>query len=172
MSTKEKHPIELYKLDIGKIPDELYHVDTPVEKLLERCETVSADGTPGTTSDVSFPPGSLHKVNDVPKDVEWERMIGIPLYMSLNTLPFIVVITASLMVGSKFVTRVGIPIILADYESNIIYQACIVYNSIAFYVLSVILTYVIGLFSIWYFYFAPLFERKYGDRVRKIKRIF
>jgi hypothetical protein len=70
---------EYYKLDIGNLPDELFHPDVPVEKWLARATTAGKAG---------FPKGSLNVLSEIPWDVEVERLVGIALYMVGNVLPF------------------------------------------------------------------------------------
>jgi hypothetical protein len=71
---------EYYKLDIGNLPDELFHPDVPVEKWLARATTAGKAG---------FPKGSLNVLSEIPWDVEVERLVGISLYMAANVLPFL-----------------------------------------------------------------------------------
>ena len=68
-----------YCLNAGSLPDELYKPTVPVSDWLSRCTTAGADG---------FPAGSLATLDPIPPLVLCERLIGIPLYMLLNVLPF------------------------------------------------------------------------------------
>ena len=70
-----------YCLNAGSLPDELYKPTVPVSAWLSRCTTAGADG---------FPAGSLATLDPIPLLVLCERLIGIPLYMLLNVLPFAV----------------------------------------------------------------------------------
>jgi len=71
---------EYYKLDVGSLPDNLYHNNVPVSKWLETTTTAGKDG---------FPSNSLNKEIAITWDVEIERIIGISLYMIGNVLPFL-----------------------------------------------------------------------------------
>jgi 1-acyl-sn-glycerol-3-phosphate acyltransferase len=79
-----------YMLDVGQLPDVFYKPDVPAEKWVDRCETVGSEG---------FKPGSLNKVSPLPTAVEAERLVGMPLYLSLNYLPFFVLIYACVRYG-------------------------------------------------------------------------
>ena len=68
-----------YCLNAGSLADELYKPTVPVSDWLSRCTTAGADG---------FPAGSLATLDPIPPLVLCERLIGIPLYMLLNVLPF------------------------------------------------------------------------------------
>uniref|UniRef100_A0A7S2HJE3 Acyltransferase n=1 Tax=Helicotheca tamesis TaxID=374047 RepID=A0A7S2HJE3_9STRA len=70
-----------YKLNVGKLPDDLYRPETPASSWLQKCESTNAK---------SFPPNSLHKVDPISWDVEAERIIGISLYMISNVFPFLI----------------------------------------------------------------------------------
>jgi len=65
----------------GIAAGELYKPTVPVSAWLSRCTTAGADG---------FPAGSLATLDPIPLLVLCERLIGIPLYMLLNVLPFAV----------------------------------------------------------------------------------
>ena len=49
---------------------------------MDRCETAGPEG---------FKPGSLSVCSPLPSPIEIERLVGIPLYLSLNYLPFFAV---------------------------------------------------------------------------------
>ena len=70
-----------YCFNAGSLPDELYKPSVPVSAWLSRCITAGAEG---------FPAGSLASLDPIPTLVLLERLIGIPLYMLLNVLPFAV----------------------------------------------------------------------------------
>jgi hypothetical protein len=74
---------EFYKLDYANLPDALFRSDVPVEKWLATCET--------TKDKKGFPPNSLNKIHPIPWDVEYERLVGIALYMIMNVFPFMIV---------------------------------------------------------------------------------
>jgi len=71
-----------YKLNVGKLPDELYRPEVPASQWLSRCETITSK---------TFPPNSLNTVDTIPFDVELERIIGIHIYMIGNVFPFLIV---------------------------------------------------------------------------------
>ena len=70
-----------YCLNAGSLPDELYKPAVPVSAWLSRCTTAGAEG---------FPAGSLASLDAIPLLVLCERLIGIPVYMLFNVLPFAV----------------------------------------------------------------------------------
>lgn len=70
-----------YKLDVGNLPDSLFHLDVPVDKWLACTSSAGKEG---------FPSNSLNVLHNIPWDVEVERLVGIALYMVGNIIPFTV----------------------------------------------------------------------------------
>lgn len=69
-------------LDLSALPDALYSPDVPAEEWLQRSK-------PGP-----FAPGSLGSLTPISRLTEIERLLGIPLYLTLNWLPFLLPLTA------------------------------------------------------------------------------
>ena len=63
---------QYYKFDVGKLPDELYRPEIPVEKWLATCES---------TKEATFPIDSLYCVIPITWDVELEQIVGISIYI-------------------------------------------------------------------------------------------
>eukprot|EP00934_Nitzschia_sp_Nitz4_P003728 Nitzschia sp. Nitz4//scaffold369_size34440//23532//24692//NITZ4_007845-RA/size34440-processed-gene-0.43-mRNA-1//-1//CDS//3329549374//3718//frame0 len=124
--TSKKEDVSFYKLNMAMLPDELYKDGISPDKWLELAET--------TEDPKGFSPNSLNKLSPVDPVIEWERIVGIAMWMALNIFPFAVV---GLAVTSFFFV-------------------------IARYVLVAYLMYVIGLCAIEYFYFVPIFRKKYN----------
>ena len=117
---------QYYKLNIATLPDDLYNKKTPVEDWLQYAES--------THDPMGFPPHSLNqRNNNLDRLVEYERLIGISLYMIGNVSPFAILL---LGVGSLFSTT-----------------AC--------YTLLVLLTYIGILYVLEKCYFAPIFLQRY-----------
>ena len=74
VATKIMHHL----LDMALLPDELYSPDVPTEKWLDRVE-----------KQAEFPAGSLSRTSWCHPKAEAERLIGVPLYLMLNWLPFL-----------------------------------------------------------------------------------
>ena len=68
-----------YLLDMATLPDELYNPEVPTDKWMDKRQV----------ADPAFPAGSLGKLTPVHPKAEAERIIGIPLYLMMNWLPFI-----------------------------------------------------------------------------------
>lgn len=77
-------------LDMAALPDELYSPDVPTEKWLDRVE-----------KSTRFPDGALGKLSPVPLKAELERLVGVPLYLMLNWLPFLLPILSWTFGGWK-----------------------------------------------------------------------
>jgi 1-acyl-sn-glycerol-3-phosphate acyltransferase len=74
-------PAYYYKLDVGSLPDELFHPRIPVSQWLSSVQTVGkAKG---------FPANTLNQLKPIPRMVEIERIIGNSLYVVANILPFL-----------------------------------------------------------------------------------
>lgn len=126
-----------YKLNMGNLPDELYHHKVPIEKWLELAET--------TDDPKGFPVNTLNKLTKLDPAVEMERIVGIALWMLFNVLPFALI---GLCITSIFSTY-------------------------ARYALVILGIYMTVLTVIEYFYFTPLFVKRYevppnmGDDIRE-----
>ena len=65
-------------LDMAALPDGLYSPDVPTDKWLDLVEKKA-----------QFPAGSLGKTSYCHPKAEAERLVGVPLYLMLNWLPFL-----------------------------------------------------------------------------------
>lgn len=130
---KTKEDVSFYKFDIGLLPDELYRPEVPVSRWLSRTQTAGPQG---------FPPGSLNVLHPIPWDVEFERVIGIALYMAWNVIPF-----ALPLLG--VISWLVLPIL----------------RSVFYFVIA----YVVVLQAIETFVFAPYFLKKYSLQTNEQK---
>jgi hypothetical protein len=80
-----------FVLDMASLPDELYTPDVPTEKWIDRVQKQPE----------KFPSGSLGALSPCPPKAELERLIGIPLYLMLNWLPFLLPIISVTLGGWK-----------------------------------------------------------------------
>ena len=116
---------EYYKLNMASLPDALYKKTTPVEKWLEHAES--------TKDKNGFPPNSLNQPGQLESLVEYERLVGISLYMIGNVSPFAIVVFGILSIFSSW----------------------------ARILLTCLLSYIGILYSLERFYFAPIFLERY-----------
>lgn len=114
----------VYKLCVGTLPDKLYFENVPVEKWLALAQKSSSG---------SFPPNSLKELPPLESVVEWERIVGITLYMLGNVLPFALP-----------------PLLMSAYFS--------IYGRYLFLAFSL---YFLSLFTVSGLYFAPYFRQRY-----------
>lgn len=73
-----------YCLDMAALPDELYTPDTPTEHWMDRVEKAAE----------AFPPGALGALSPLHPKAELERLVGVPLYLMFNWLPFLLPIVS------------------------------------------------------------------------------
>ncbi len=112
-----------YKLNLASLPDDLYHKETDVKEWLALT----------TTSKGSFPPDSLNRIMRLDTAVEMERIIGLPLWMVGNALPF------------------ALPLFIL----------AAVFTSTGLLLLKALLLYVGILASLQKFIFVPMFMKRY-----------
>lgn len=79
-------------LDLAKLPDELYEDKVPNEKWFDKVKTAGPGG---------FEAGSLSEISPLALGPHIERVINIPLYLTLNWLPFAMPIIAGGFFGWK-----------------------------------------------------------------------
>ena len=95
-----------YMLDMAALPDALYSPDVPTEKWMERVVRATT----------AFPPGSLGQVTPCPPKAEVERLVGIPLYLMLNWLPFMLPIIAFATGGWRGLVILAIVLIVLSLK--------------------------------------------------------
>ena len=78
--------------DLSALPDNLYGPDVPTSAWTDRVETSSGH---------KFPSGSLGKLSPVPWKAQLERLIGIPIYLMLNWLPFLLPLVCFAVGGAR-----------------------------------------------------------------------
>jgi len=83
---------EFFCLDLARLPDELYNIETPAKEWQQH---VKAAGKAG------FPAGSLSDVAPIPLRSLIERTIVFPIYMFLNAAPMMVPPALYLFFGLK-----------------------------------------------------------------------
>lgn len=133
-------PPSFYKLSAAELPDELFRKEASANEWVG-CDKDDDDNRKrtwmkSTRDPKGFPHKSLGKVLPIDKTVEWERIIGTPMYMVANISPIAVPI------GTMLWLVFGI--------------------SWAKYLAIFITTYHGTLFSIWRFIFVPIFLRRYN----------
>ena len=77
-----------YKLCMASLPDDLYQKNIPIEEWLTHAES--------TNDPTGFPPHSLNRPGRLDPMVEYERLIGISLYMIGNVSPFALIVLGCL----------------------------------------------------------------------------
>lgn len=70
---------EYYCLDYGRLPDELYKPEVPLEEWQKHVITAGNDG---------FGPGALRRIAPIRSGELLERLIVYPIYMIMNAAPF------------------------------------------------------------------------------------
>lgn len=140
MTTQDKNP-SFYKLTAAELPDDLFRKEASANDWIGCSSSSSSKNKKrpwiATTNDPKgFRPGSLRRVVPIDKMVEWERIIGLPMYMVAN-VSFIVVPTGTLL-------YLIFGLVWAKYLA--IFVAC--YHG--------------GLVAIWRLFFVPIFLKRYN----------
>ena len=81
-----------HMFDLSALPDNLYGPEVPTSAWTNRIETSSGH---------KFPSGSLGKLSPVPWKAQLERLIGIPIYLMLNWLPFLLPLVCFAVGGAR-----------------------------------------------------------------------
>ena len=100
-----------HMLDMAALPDELYSEKVPASKWFDRCQTAGADG---------FAPNSLNKVSPLALGPHLERVVNIPLYLTLNWLPFAMPLLAGSLFGWKGLLILIVVLGLGSYAQNFV----------------------------------------------------
>ena len=98
-------------LDMAELPDSLYSEKVPASKWFDRCQTAGPEG---------FQPNSLNKVSPLALGPHIERVINIPLYLTLNWLPFALPLLAGGLFGWKGLLILVVVLSLGSYAQNLV----------------------------------------------------
>mmetsp|Transcript_34529 Transcript_34529/g.111193 ORF Transcript_34529/g.111193 Transcript_34529/m.111193 type:complete len:359 (-) Transcript_34529:234-1310(-) len=100
-----------FSLDLAALPDELYDDAVPDEKWFDRAQKVGPGG---------FAAGSLSAVSPLALGPHLERIINIPLYLTLNWLPFVLPLCAGGLYGWIGLLVLAVALGVGSYAQNLV----------------------------------------------------
>ena len=100
-----------FSLDLAALPDELYDDAVPDEKWFDRVQKVGPGG---------FAAGSLSAVSPLALGPHLERIINIPLYLTLNWLPFVLPLCAGGLYGWSGLLVLAVALAVGSYAQNLV----------------------------------------------------
>ena len=92
-------------LELATLPDDLYDPTVPTDKWMDHVTRAKA-----------FPPGSLGKQLPVAPKAEAERLVGIPLYLMLNWLPFMLPLVSFAMGGWRGIVIFVVVLVVLSFR--------------------------------------------------------